>query len=318
MTELPKVGFIGLGIMGEPMALNLARAGIPLAVWSRSNSKFGVLSAAGATVAQSPREVFASCEKVILMLADERAIDFVLERGTTGFGKNVRHRLIVQMGTVAPGFSQALEQDIRSAGGGYVEAPVSGSRGPAEAGVLIAMLAGERTALAETRPLLSPMCKEVFICGEVPAALHTKFAVNIVLITLVTGLAEAVHFAERHGLDLSKFQAVVDAGPMASSVSRAKLAKLVSADFEAQAAIHDVLKNNRLIAESARRADIASPLLDACHALFAETFSAGIGSQDMIAVIRAIEKRTEAMHARGADFAPRASHSAITGQNHER
>jgi 3-hydroxyisobutyrate dehydrogenase len=287
------IGFIGLGVMGQPMALNLARAGMALVVWNRSADKSEPLRTAGARVATSAAEVFRQARVVILMLADGAAIDSALGRGTPDFGANVAQHTIVHMGTTSPEYSRGLEADIRAAGGSYVEAPVSGSRKPAEAGQLVAMLAGERATLEEVRPLLQPMCHETIICGPVPTALLMKLSVNLFLITMVTGLAEAFHFADRHGLDLQQFLAVLDAGPMASSVSRVKALKLVARDFAVQASISDVLKNNRLIAEAAREAHLASPLLDVCHALYGETVAMGHGQADMAAVVRAIEARTD-------------------------
>lgn len=284
-------GFIGLGVMGEPMAHNLLRSGAPLVVWNRSSEKSKAIEAAGASVACSARDVFARATIVMLMLADELAIDDVLERRSTAFASNVAGRTIVQMGTISAEFSAELEADIVDAGGSYVEAPVSGSRKPAEDANLIAMVAGERDAVSQALPLVRTMCSDAILCGAVPNASLMKFAVNVFLITMVTGLAEAVHFAQRHGLDMEAFRAVLDGGPMASAVSRGKLAKLLSGDFRVQAAIFDVLKNNRLIAGAARLAGIASPLLDVCHELFGETFDLGLETDDMIAVIRAIEAR---------------------------
>jgi 3-hydroxyisobutyrate dehydrogenase len=286
------VGFLGLGVMGQPMALNLARAGAALTVWNRSPAACEPLRAAGAAVAADPDEVFRQAEVVILMLADETATDAVLGRGTPEFAERAAGRVVVQMGTVAPAYSRGLEADVRAAGGGYVEAPVSGSRGPAESGELVAMLAGEASAVRTVRPLLRPLCREAVDCGPVPNALLTKLAVNLFLITMVTGLTEAFHFAEQHGLDLGRFTAVLDAGPMASQVSRAKAAKLLTGDLAVQAGVVDVLKNNRLIAEAARAAELASPLLDVCHALFGETVAQGHGRDDMVAVLRAIEARS--------------------------
>ena len=288
------VGFIGLGVMGRPMALNLAHAGTPLVVWNRTPGRCAPLREAGAHVAGSPAEVFARAGTVILMLADEAAVDAVLGRGTPGFTARVAGHTVVHMGTTSAEYSAGLRDAVRAAGGRYVEAPVSGSRVPAEQGRLVAMLAGERDAVAAVRPLLAPMCGETFDCGEVPGALLMKFSVNLFLITLVTGLTEAFHFAGRHGLDQELLRAVLDAGPMASAVSRGKGAKLVARDFDVQAAATDVLKNNRLIAEAARKTEVATPLLDVCHALFGETVARGHGTEDMVAVLHALEARTGA------------------------
>lgn len=287
-----KIGFIGLGVMGQAMALNLAKAETPLMVWNRTPSRVEPLLEAGANVAASSAQVFELTSTVILMLANGAAIDAVLGRGTLEFQKNVQNHTIVHMGTTSPEYSQALGKEIEAAGGHYVEAPVSGSRKPAEAGQLVAMLAGERAIVDRVRPLLAPMCHETFVCGEVPTALLMKLSVNLFLITMVTGLCEASHFASAHGLDMEQFRAVLDAGPMASGVSKMKLAKLVVRDFNVQASITDVLKNNQLVAEAARKARIASPLLDACHALFGETAALNYGHEDMAAVVRAIEART--------------------------
>ncbi|MDX3312965.1 NAD(P)-dependent oxidoreductase [Streptomyces sp. NPDC054884] len=286
-------GFIGLGVMGQPMALNLARAGTPLVVWNRTAGRCDPLRAVGAGVAAGPAEVFARARTVILMLADEVAVDAVLARGTADFAVRVTGRTVVHMGTTSAEYSQGLEDDVRAAGGRYVEAPVSGSRVPAERGELVGMLAGDADAVAGVRALLGPLCRETFACGAVPEALLLKFSVNLFLITLVTGLTEAFHFADRHGLDGALLRDVLEAGPMASAVSRTKAAKLLTRDFSVQAAAADVLKNNRLIAEAARRARLASPLLDICHTLYGEAVEQGHGGEDMAAVLHALETRTE-------------------------
>jgi 3-hydroxyisobutyrate dehydrogenase len=288
------VGFIGLGVMGQPMALNLARSGTALIVWNRTAARCDPLRAAGAQVAATPERVFTETRVVILMLANGDAIDSVLGRGTASFAANVADHTIVHMGTTSPEYSRLLGADVHAAGGEYVEAPVSGSRLPAEAGRLVAMLAGEPATAEKVRRLIGPMCHEVLDCGPVPSALLMKLAINLYLITMVTGLAEAVHFADRHGLDLHRFRAVLDAGPMASDVSRVKAPMLVARDFPAQAAAADVFYNCRLIAEAAGRAGLAAPLLDVCRDLFGETVALGGGTADMAAVLQAIEGRTNA------------------------
>jgi 3-hydroxyisobutyrate dehydrogenase len=287
-----KVGFAGLGVMGTPMALNLLRARGELVVWNRTSAKATALAERGAQVAASVPDLFERCELVILMLADETAIDAVLRRGTDDFASLVSGRVVVHMGTTSPEYSRDLESDIARADGRYVEAPVSGSRVPAEQAELVAMLAGAPEAVARVQPVIAPLCRHTAVCGPVPNALLTKLAVNLYLITTVTGLAEAVHFARANDLDLETVREVLDSGPMASAISRGKLAKLLADDYSVQAACTDVLKNNRLVAEAARRAAVASPLLDACHRLFAETVAQGFGGADMAAVIEAIAARS--------------------------
>jgi 3-hydroxyisobutyrate dehydrogenase len=289
-----RVGFVGLGVMGRPMALNLVRAGTPLVVWNRSAAAGEALRAAGAEVADSVAGVFERARIVFLMVAHERAVDEALRRGTPGFASLVAGHTVVPMGTTSPGYSRALAADVRAGGGRYVEAPVSGSRRPAEDGQLVSMVAGDPEAVAEVRPLLEPMCREVVACGEAPQALLMKLSVNIFLISMVTGLAEAVHFAEQHGVDLQRLREVLDAGPMASSVSTIKAAKLVDGDFAVQASIRDVLMNNGLIVDAARAAGVASPLLDVCQALYREAVALGHGDADMAAVVHAVAARTKA------------------------
>ena len=283
------VGFLGLGVMGVPMALNLARAGTPLVVWSRRPPADDELAA---LMAPSAAEVIARADVVLLMLANGEAIDAVLGRGTDDFAA-LKGRIVVHMGTTAPEYSAALGDDVIAAGGRYVEAPVSGSRKPAEAGHLVAMLAGEPDDVAVVRPLIAPMVRDAVECGPVPQGLLMKLAVNIYLINLVTGLAEAYHFAERGGLDLERLTAVLNAGQMASDISRIKTVKLRDREFGVQAAVRDVHYNSELVADAARRAGIASPLLDASEQLFGEAVALGHGPDDMAAVVTALEARTQ-------------------------
>ncbi|WP_148234866.1 NAD(P)-dependent oxidoreductase [Deinococcus maricopensis] len=294
------VGFLGLGVMGQPMALNLARTGTPLVVWNRTAARCAPLRDLGADVAETPAEVFARARTVIVMLVDEAAIDAVLRRGTAEFPAFVAGRTLVVTSSITPEYSRALAAEVGAHGGTYVEAPVSGSRIPAEQGALVGMLAGDEAVVEALRPILQPVCRAVVYCGPVGHALLMKFAVNLFLNVMVAGLAEAAHFAGQQGLDLRQFQAVLDAGPMASGVSRLKVAKLVERDFSVQAAVSDALNSARMISETARASGTAAPLIDLTRALLAETVALGAPREDMIAVVRALEARTTA----GGEGAP--------------
>lgn len=291
MSGGPGIGFLGLGHMGEPMASRMVSAGADLLVWNRSAPARDRLVALGARAAPSPAEVFAESGVVFLMLANGPVTDQALGRGPDGFAVDVRGRTVVNMGTVAPSYSHALGSDLTAAGASLVEAPVSGSKGPAQAGELVAMLAGEAAALDLVEPLLAPMTSAVVRCGPVPQALETKLAVNTYLITMVVGLAEAIAYGERRGVDPAVLRSILDAGPMASTVSRGKLAKVVDGDLTAQAAVSDVLYNARLILDGAAETCTALPLLAACETLLAATEASGQGGSDVIAVVDAIRGR---------------------------
>lgn len=282
-----KLGFIGIGHMGEPMAAKLLRAGIPLTVWNRTPGKCEALAQLGASIADSVDDLFARCSTVLLMLFDAAAIDATLGRGTPAFAARVTGRIVVNLGTTSPAYSQALERDILDAGGSYAEAPVSGSRGPAERGELVGMLAGDADTAERVLPLLRPLCARVFGCGAVPGALRMKLAANHYLIGTVAVLAETVHAAGANGIDLATLRDVLDAGPMASAVSRAKLDKLVRADFSPQAAIRDVAGIADLVLAECERGGADTPLIRRSAELFRMAAASGHGDEDMAAVIRA-------------------------------
>ncbi|MDH6181507.1 3-hydroxyisobutyrate dehydrogenase [Microbacteriaceae bacterium SG_E_30_P1] len=281
------VGFLGLGIMGAPMAANLAAAG-PLLVWNRTRGAAEELATKGAEIAGSPSEVAERASVIFVMLRDESATNAVLPfDGSVDY----RDRTIVQMGTMTPEYSARLAERVTSAGGRYVEAPVSGSRRPAVAGQLVAMVAGDDADIERVRPHLEAMCSSIFVCGAPPNALTMKLAVNTFLITMVTGLAESFHFAETAGLDLGVLERILDAGPMASPVSRSKAHKIVDVEWSPDAAIRDVLKNSRFVVDEAHRNGSAAPLMEASARLYEETNGLGFSEDDMAAVIRALRAR---------------------------
>jgi 3-hydroxyisobutyrate dehydrogenase len=290
---MPPIGFLGLGTMGEIMALRLLHAGHPLHVWNRTATKAAPLAAAGARVAATPAEVVAACPVVFLMLADGAATDAVLGRGTPAFAAG-RGRLFINCATVAPGYSRGLEQDLRAAGARFVEAPVSGSRKPAEAGTLIAMLAGEPAAVAEATPLFAPLARQAIDCGPVPNGTLTKLATNILLVNSVAALAEMMHFADAHGLDRAKVAAVVSHGQLGSDNVRIRSAKLAQHDFSAHSAIRNVLDSLGRTGEAAAAAGCALPLTACTLQLLRETVRLGHADADMIALFHAIARQPHA------------------------
>lgn len=285
---LVRIAFLGLGHMGQPMATHLARSGADLVVWNRTASVAEPFAALGADVATTADEAIASSEVVILMLAGDRVVDRVLDREGPGLAR-LAGRTVVQMGTTSPAYSLMLGRALEAVGARYVEAPVSGSRIPAEQGQLVAMVAGPADLVPLVSRLVAPMCRTVVAVGEVPQALAMKLAVNTFLITQVVGLVESFHLARAAGLDLEVFRFVLDAGPMASAVSTVKLAKLVRADFAVQASAADVLYNARLIDGQCAESGVELPLMDEALGLLERAVRAGHGDEDMVAVIRVLD-----------------------------
>lgn len=288
-TSIREVGFVGLGVMGQPMALNLQRSGVQLTVWNRTPARCAPVVAAGATQAATLDELFKSSQTIILMLADERSTDHVIDRGGDRFRARVAGKRIIAMGTNSPAWSARLAGDLVAAGAEYIEAPVSGSRQPAVNGRLVVMIAGAtEAARSEVARLIAPVCSQTFDAGLVPTALRLKLSVNLYLITMATGLAEAAELANRLGVEWSLLRSVLDAGPMASDVSRMKLKKLVDNDFSVQASIRDVLMNCRLVADAAQDVGFDANLLTSSMRLFDQAVQDGLGDRDMIGVIQAM------------------------------
>lgn len=281
------VGFIGLGTMGLPMATHLLHSGIALTVWNRTKEKATSLIACGAKVANDPTDLFQQSEVIIIMLANPAAIDEVLGPGTELFSKHLSGKILVNMGTNPPEYSRKLQTAIQEVGGHYIEAPVSGSRRPAENGELICMIAGPQREKDIVRPILMPLCKDLIECGSVPDAILMKLAVNIFLINSVTGLAESLSFARAQNLDLKTLVTVLNSSQMASSISRLKSEKFLNDDYTKQAAISDVLYNARLIEGSAKDRNIEIPLLNKCLKLYEKAQNQGHGHEDMISVVKA-------------------------------
>lgn len=289
MTERPpasrRIGLIGLGQMGAPIASRLLAAGHELTVWNRSPAAADFAGTLGARVERSVAELFMSSDAILLVLANAEAADRVLGHESSGLAVTVKDRLVIQLGTTLPMHSQLLAKAIADNGGRYVEAPVSGSRVPAEQGRLIAMLGAScERDFAEAESILSCLTAKTVRVGRPPRAMQMKLAVNALLVPLVTALSEAWRLAEALDLDLETFARILNHGPMASDVSRMKIGKLLAQDWTAQASIRDVLMNAQLIMEVAGTAGTRTHLVAACEVLLKRAQEAGLGALDMVAV----------------------------------
>ena len=271
---------MGLGVMGTPMALNLARK-YPLTVWNRTASKYPLVRQAGAEVAETPRALVDASDVVFTMLFNEAAFQSILG---AEFMEGLRGKTIINTSSVSVSFSQDLADQVHQAGGHFIEMPVSGSKVPAEQGQLIGMIAGEPSVAERIRPLVEPITKNAVYCGEIGTGLKTKYAVNLYLITMTAGLAESMALARAQGLDIKAFGRVLDAGPMASAYSKLKVAKMIDQDWSAQAAIKDCYNLTQLIDSASDAVHAHSPLIHLSGLLYKQAIERGLGDHDMIAI----------------------------------
>jgi 3-hydroxyisobutyrate dehydrogenase len=284
------VGLAGLGTMGLPIARRLLGAGIDLGVWNRSPGPAAALANEGARVAESFETLLRDHDVVLLMLFNEAAADAVLRREGEALGVDVAGKLIVQMGTTALDHSQALRCAITANGGRYVEAPISGSRIPAERGELVAMMAGDAADKAQIGPLFERFTRTVVDCGEVPQALAMKFASNFLLGPLMVGLVDATAFARRAGLDMDLFAEVLLNGQMASPIVSAKLTKLLAEDYSPHAAVNNVIQVADATLEAGQALGLDRSLLRHCRERVIEAIDAGLGAEDMVALEKLLRR----------------------------
>jgi len=282
-------GFLGLGIMGSPMAKNLIKAGFAVTVWNRSPEKCTELAALGAKVAATPAEVTASCAVTFAMLADPAAAEavcFAPDGALQGIGEG---RGYVDMSTVDAATAQKIGAAITFKGGRFLEAPVSGSKKPAEDGTLIILAAGSRDLYDEALPALEKMGKKCLFLGELGNGARMKLVVNMVMGGMMTVFCEGLALAAKAGLDSGALLDVLDSGALANPMFKLKGAQIAQGSFAPAFPLKHMQKDLRLAV--ALGDTLGQPLLAAATAneTFKKAKALGLSDQDFCAVFQAIK-----------------------------
>jgi len=241
-----KVGFIGLGIMGKAMAANLINAGFDLTVWNRSTDKADPLIALGAKKALTPREVATTCALTFAMLADPAAAEAVCF-GPDGILEGIGSgRGYVDMSTVDVTTSQKIAEAVASKGGRFLEAPVSGSKKPAEDGTLIILTAGDLSLYEEAMPAFEIMGKKVLYLGAVGNGATLKLVVNMIMGGMMTIFSEGLALGRKAGLDAVDILEVIDAGAMSNPMFQIKGRMIGKGDYTVAFPLKHMQKDLRL------------------------------------------------------------------------
>lgn len=282
------IGWIGLGNMGVPMASNLLSAGYDVRVWNRSPEKAAPLVALGAKQTESLAQLVDECDVLFTMVSDDEAVKAIYT-GTDGLlSARVSGKLAIDMSTIAPETSRFLAEQSKKVGLRFLDAPVSGSVGPAKEAQLVIMVGGEKADYDVAKPMLDKLGKAAVYLGSHGAGTSAKLAINLLLGIMVQGVAETLLFARSLGIDTEQMLEIISQSAVGTPLIRGKAASILADDFPAAFALKHMAKDLRL----AREAGVATPLAESAQATYRHALEEGLGELDLMAILRHLKGAT--------------------------
>ncbi len=285
-----RVGFCGMGTMGAAMAANLARAGLPLTVWNRTEGKAGLPVSLGATEAATPRELAAASDIVVICVSDTPDVEAVLFGGDGVAEGLASGGLVIDCSTIAPGATRAFAERLAARGVAMVDAPVSGGSEGAQKGTLTIMVGGEAADVERARPVLEAMSSAVTHMGPVGAGQSTKAVNQVIMAGNYLGVAEGMVLAIKSGLDPEKVVAALSGGAARSWVLENRSARMIADDYPLGFRIALHLKDLTIALEQARAVGAALPVAALASQIEAGLVAKGHGDDDNSALARAIRE----------------------------
>jgi 3-hydroxyisobutyrate dehydrogenase-like beta-hydroxyacid dehydrogenase len=281
-----RVAFLGMGIMGRPMAANLVKAGHEVSGWNRTSGK----DLEGARMASTPAEAARGAEVVWMCVSDTKAVENVLF-GPGGAEESLTEGMIVaDSSTISPSATVKFAERVKARGGHYVDAPMTGSKIAAESGNLIFMAGGEEQVLATLAPLFQAMGKQVFPMGDTGKGQATKLAMNLQIALIYEGFAEALTLAAKLGVDIDRLMPLVQASMVRSGVVDYKAPFIMKRDFSPNFPLRLMLKDIHLTLEAAREARVRLPGLEAVEEVYDLAAEEGHEDLDYAATLTLLEK----------------------------
>lgn len=284
----PNVGFIGLGTMGKPMALSVHRAGVPLGVYNRSPEKARPFRDREIPVFATPRELAKKSEAVIIMVTGPADLIAVLQ-GEDGVAAGLAPgRTVINMATVSPGAVAEAAALVEGANGGFIDAPVSGTKKPAEEGTLLVLASGDWSLVDRHRELLLAMGSKMIYCGQTGMGTRMKLTINVLLGGMMQCLAEALVLGRKLGLSAETIFESIEASPLASPLYRIKGQAIQTGCFEKQFSVDLLHKDLTLILQAAGKAGVMLPATAAVRETASGARGMGLGGEDMAALFKAL------------------------------
>ncbi|WP_020573585.1 NAD(P)-dependent oxidoreductase [Actinopolymorpha alba] len=285
-----RVGYVGLGIMGGGMAANLLRAGFDVVVHNRTADRAEPLAAAGAEVADSPRGVAERCDVIFTCVSDTPDVEDVVF-GTDGIAEGARAgSLIVDTSTVSPEATRGWAARLAEQGVGFLDAPVSGGSEGAAKGTLSIMVGGDPSNVERALPYLEAMGSTITHVGPVGAGQTCKLVNQILVVTSMLGVAEALVFAKAGGLDLEKTIAAVEGGAAGSWMLANRGPQVIRDDWRPGFTIDLQQKDLRLVLEAADELGVPTIATSTIFHLYRTLQRAGLGSEGNHALVKALER----------------------------
>lgn len=281
-----RVAFLGLGIMGRPMAANLVKAGHEVTVWNRTPGK----DVEGAQSASSPAEAARSAEVVWMCVSDTKAVESILF-GPQGVQESLSQGMvIVDSSTISPSATRQFAERVRGQGVQYVDAPVTGSKVGAENGTLIFIVGGDESAIEKLKPLFAATGKKFFRMGETGKGQAAKLVMNLQIALIYEGFAEALTLATKLGVDAETLLPLIEASMVHSGVVEYKAPFVLRRDFSPNFPLRLMRKDIRLTLEAAKEARVKLPALETVEEIYEMAAEDGHENQDYAATLTLLEK----------------------------
>ena len=287
MMNKLKLGWIGLGNMGNPMAKNLLKAGFEVAVFNRTKEKEKELIEAGASSANSPQHLMESCDVVLTMLSNDEAVKEIFEGKSGLLSKEYPGKLVIDMSTVSPETSRYLSTSCSKRQMNFLEAPVSGSVKPAQDGTLIILVGGTAENYEKAKPIFDVLGKLSLHLGAAGVGSSAKLAINYLLGLNLQGLAETILFAEKNGVSKEDMLTIINEGACGNGITKLKSSSILNNAYPAAFALKHLVKDLRLAKEAGLDTPLMQPLFDSYN----KAQSDGLGDEDVMAIIKSLVKK---------------------------
>jgi len=287
---MAKLGFLGLGIMGYPMARNLLRAGHEVALWSHTGSKAKELAASEkGKLASTPKEVAQEAECIFICVGDTAMAEQVI-LGTDGVIEGARSGTIVaDASTIAPSGSRNIGAALAKKGMHYVDIPCTGSTPGANAGTLTFMVGGDQTILDKIRPWMESMGKRIYYCGGPGMGLQAKLSQNLILSNILQAFNEGMVLATKGGVEPKLMLEILSNSAAKSGLIEFKAPYVLNRDFSPQFSVKWMDKDIGLMLESGRELKVPLPLTGLTRQMFQAAIAQGHGEEDICSTIKVLE-----------------------------